>query len=123
MMNLKELLWTIRCELKPTALTHRKALSYCKKHFNELGLYGGHEITRLVGFGEGDDLYFLLRSSVYNFETNLFGFKDVYCSMVGWWYSLKGIGKKAYSYTERNAVISKAEKFSEKYWHEEFYEL
>ena len=116
-MNLKELLWAIRCELKPSALTHRKALGRCKKHFNEIGIYAGYRTSRLIGFGEGDDYYYLLRSEHHDPLSD--GFEDVYCSMVGGWYSLKGMGRRGYKYTERNLRIPKAEKFIEKYWEEE----
>ena len=118
-MKLDELWWRIRSELSPNRLTHRKALAYCKKHFNEIGIYAGYEVSRLVGFGEGDDYYYLLRSYRRNYKTGETILEDVYCSMVGGWYSMKGMGKKGYRYTDVNARIPKAETFIEKYWEEE----
>jgi len=121
-MKLGELWWRITSELNPHRLTHRKALAYCKKHFNEIGIYAGYNISLLIGFGEGDDFYYLLRTDRYlrnKPDSGKDDFEDVYSSMVGGWYSIKGMGKKGYNYTEINAKIPKAEKFVEKYWEDE----
>lgn len=120
MKSLSEILWMIKNELRPSALTHRKALSRCKKHFNEIGIYAGYQIGRLIGFGEGDDFYYLIRSEIIDWDKpDGRDYKDTYCSMVGGWYSIKKMGKKGYNYTERNLKLPKAEKFIETYWEDE----
>jgi hypothetical protein len=89
-----------------------KARERCRKEFNEIGIYGGTDIARLIGFGEDEsDSYYLLR-----YPPQAWGepCKEVYCSMVGGWYSIKKMGKRGYDYTERNCYIPKAIEYTEK---------
>jgi hypothetical protein len=92
----------------------------CRKHFNEIGIYGGTKIARLIGFGEDpSDCYYLLRYPPGEWGE---GCKDIYSTMVGGWYSIKKMGKRAYDYTERNCNIPKAETYTEKTWESEGYD-
>lgn len=93
-------------------LNREKARAECKRKFNEIGIYCGDKISRLIGYGEDhSDSYFLLRYLSPQGECI-----DVYCSMVAGWYSIKKMGKKGYHYTEINCGIPKANEYSEKIW-------
>lgn len=83
----------------------------CRKHFNELGIFGGTDLTRLIGYGEDeDDCYYLL---CYPPEEYGGVCKEVYASMVGGWFSIKKMGKRGYEYTQRNCHIPEALEFTE----------
>jgi hypothetical protein len=92
-----------------------KEQEYCRKHFNEIGIYGGDSITRLIGYSEDEsDCYYILRFlPVWNDDFSGFTNKTVHCSMVGGWYSIKSMGKKGYKYTELNCRIPKADDYTE----------
>ena len=95
-------------------LNRDKERARCKKEFNEIGIFGGTDITRLIGFGEDPwDCYYLLRYPPKEWGEPC---KDVYSSMVGGWYSIKKMGKRGYKYTELNCGIPKADKYIEEKW-------
>jgi hypothetical protein len=82
-------------------LTREKAIKECKKSFNHLGIYGGFTLCRLIGFGEDNmDFYYHL--------VDAYG-EDSFCSMVGGFYSIKGMSKKGYVYTNVNFSYSSPE--------------
>lgn len=57
-------------------------LNKCKKHFNEIGLFGDTDICRLIGFGEDEeDFYYKVMRPIGEIT---------YASAVGPWESLKG---------------------------------
>lgn len=94
-----------------------KAKAGCRKEFNEIGIYGGTQIARLIGYGEDpSDCYYFLRYPPKHWGEPC---KDVYSSMVGGWYSIKKMGKRAYEYTEINCGIPKADEYTEKTWDSE----
>ncbi|HAQ03057.1 TPA: hypothetical protein DCQ22_04155 [Candidatus Nomurabacteria bacterium] len=97
-----------------THFNRDKARKQCQKQFNELGIYGGTQISRLIGFGEDPwDCYYLLRYPPKRWGESC---KDIYSSMVGGWCSIKKINKKDYAYIEINCGIPKADKYIEKVW-------
>jgi hypothetical protein len=84
---------------------------FCKRHFNELGIYGGTEITRLIGYSEdADDCYYILLAPPEEYKGKC---KEIHASMVGGWYSIKKMGKAGYEYTQRNCHIPNALKYKE----------
>jgi len=98
-------------------LNVKTARKKCRKHFNEIGIYGGTQIARLIGYGEDpSDAYYLLR-----YPPERWGepYQDRYSSMVGGWFSIKRMGKTAYNYTEMNCGIPKADEYTEKIWETE----
>ena len=100
-----------------TFLNRDKARNRCRKEFNELGIYGGQQIARLIGYGEDSyDSYYLLRYPSPEWGEDC---KEVYCSMVGGWCSIKKMGKRDYHYTEINCGIPKADEYTEKIWDSE----
>jgi|WetSurMetagenome_2_1015567.scaffolds.fasta_scaffold831337_1 hypothetical protein len=98
-------------------LNVKVARKKCQKHFNEIGIYGGTDITRLIGYAEdAEDCYYILRYPSKMWKDR---YSDVWCSMVGGWFSIKRMGKTAYNYTEMNCGIPKADEYTEKLWEAE----
>jgi hypothetical protein len=86
-------------------ITNKKFMRECKRMFNHVGVYGGYQLCRLIGYAEDvDDAYYILRKEDGKIE---------YASMVGGFFSIKRMGKKGYKYTDVNISHNcpKAEKF------------
>jgi hypothetical protein len=75
-------------------LTREKAIEECKKNFNHIGIYGGFQLCRLIGFGEDEDDF-------YYYTIDVDG-KKVFNSMVGGFFSIKNMGEEGYKYTDVN---------------------
>lgn len=62
--------------------------------FNHIGVYGGFELCRLIGYGyDNYDSYYHVRGM---------DGKECFNSMVCGFYSIKRMGRRGYEYTERN---------------------